>query len=50
MRRRYRFLRKVIGCDILTAAFIAILNEFSDLPSNQVGLLTWIETMPKEPK
>lgn len=49
MRRRYRYLR-AIGCDFITAAFIALLNEFSDLPPNMVGLLTWIETMPEPQK
>lgn len=47
--RRYRYLRS-IGCDFVTAAFIALLNEFSDLPPNQVGLLTWTEIMPEESK
>lgn len=38
MTRRYRFLRS-IGCGVVTAAFIAALNELSNLPSNQVGFM-----------
>lgn len=47
--RRYRYLRS-IGCDFITAAFIAFLNGLFDLPANQVGLMTWIEIMPEESK
>lgn len=48
MRRRYRFLR-LIGADILSAAFIAVLNEFSDLPPNKVGFMTWVVDMDAHP-
>lgn len=48
MLRRYRFLRS-IGADILSAAFIAVLNEFSDLPPNKVGLMTWVVDMDAHP-
>lgn len=38
MKARYRFLR-AIGCGFVTAWFIALLNELSDLPPNEVGFL-----------
>lgn len=38
MRRRWRFLR-AMGCDWLTAAVIALLNELSDLPPHEVGFM-----------
>lgn len=48
MRRRYCFLRS-IGADILSAAFIAALNEFSELPPSYVGFMTWVVDMDAHP-
>lgn len=47
MRRRYKFLR-AIGCGWFTAAFIAAINELSDLPPYEVGLLTWVHDMRED--
>lgn len=37
-KRRYSYLRS-IKCDWLTAAFVAILNELSNLPAHQIGFM-----------
>ncbi|MDT3556324.1 hypothetical protein ROV95_09325 [Stenotrophomonas maltophilia group sp. msm1] len=37
--RRYRFLRHQLGLGPFTAAYVAALNEFSNLPPNKVGAM-----------
>lgn len=49
MKRRYQFLR-AMGCGWFTSAFIALINELSDLPPNMVGFLTWVENMDEVEK
>lgn len=39
MKRRYKFMREVVGCGRVTAAYIALLNEFSTLPAYKVGFM-----------
>lgn len=39
MRRRYRWLRQVLWLSRFDAAFIAVLNEFSNLPPHKVGFM-----------
>lgn len=43
-RRRYRFMRS-LGADWLSALFVAVLNEFSNLSPHKVGFMTWIADM-----
>lgn len=38
MFRRYRFLRHM-GCDWLTAGFIALLNEISYVPASEIRFM-----------
>lgn len=45
MGRRYRWLRGVLGLSRFNAAFIAVLNEFSDLPPHKVGVMHLIWDM-----
>lgn len=44
MRRRYRLMRS-LGCDVLTAGFIALLNELSNLPPRYVRFMHIIWNM-----
>lgn len=48
VKRRYHFLRHQLGCGVVTAAFIAVINEFSDLPANKVGVMHIIWTMQEQ--
>lgn len=48
MKRRYKFMREVVGCGRVTAAFVAVLNELSDLPSHKVGFMHIIWDMGYE--
>lgn len=47
MKCRFRFLR-AIGCDWVTAVFIAALNELSNLPAHEVGFMTWVHDMHED--
>ena len=48
MLRRYRYLRQM-GADIISSAFISLLCEFSDLPPNYVGFMSWVVDMDAHP-
>lgn len=37
--QRHRFLRRRLGLGPFTAAYVAVLNEFSNLPPNKVGVM-----------
>lgn len=45
MRRRYKWLRNVVGVDFLTAGIIAFINEFSNLPPHKVEFMQIIWDM-----
>jgi hypothetical protein len=45
LRRRYRFVRDILGCGVITSAFIALLNEASDLPPHKVGFMFYVWDM-----
>lgn len=47
MKRRYRFFRRM-GCDVIAAAFIAVLNEMSNLPPNMAGFMHILWNMDEE--
>lgn len=48
MKRRFKFLRERLGCGVVTAGFIAALNELSNLPANKVGVMHIIWTMEEQ--
>ena len=33
---------RMIGCGVITSAFVALVNEISEIPPHMIGFMNWI--------